>query len=514
MICGGEVQKEKAFFVLGYSEKVPNATGETRTYLPPISIQIVIHCRTYRGEGRYRQNLRSEHRNWESVERKGSTRNVAYPPKAPWGVSVNGCKQKREFGAITVKSPVAACSHIKSVQVRIITQADTVIVRFSGETGVKSEWTKRIYQKQLLENIKYTLEAQDLKPAKLVRMRGRIYIQTPKAAQTAQALTRVFGISSLSPAKQTTAETADITQTALQAAEEAIEENTTFAVRCHRVGTHPYTSQDICRMLGEQILSHLQQKNPKVNLTTPQITLTVEIREQEAYVYTQTIQASGGFPVGTQAKTVCLLSGGIDSPVACWLTLKRGSPPTPIYIDNTPYTDEHARQKAIENAQQLSQWSAGKIRKMYIVPNGENIKTIQQKTPAKFTCLLCKRLMYRIAQEIAQKENALGIVTGEAVGEQASQTMHNLFVIDQAATQMPIHRPLLGFDKLETEALAKKIGTYEISIKKEQGCTAAPSMPSTQARLNMVKDAEAALNITEMVKAALAATVVVDLKRD
>jgi thiamine biosynthesis protein ThiI len=398
-----------------------------------------------------------------------------------------------------------------ATQVRISTQTDTVIVRFSGETGVKSEWTKRVYQKQLIENIKFTLKTQNLQPAQLSRTRGRIYIKTPQAAETAMALTRVFGISSLSPAKQSTAQQADITQTALQAAEEAIGENTTFAVRCHRVGTHPYTSQDICRMLGEQILENLQQRNPKVNLTNPQATVTVEIRDQEAYTYTQTIPASGGFPLGTQAKTVCLLSGGIDSPVACWLTMKRGSPQIPVFIDNSPFTDERTRLKAIEIAQKLSQWSSGQMRKMYIVPNGENMNIIQQKTPTRFTCLLCKRLMYRIAEEIAQKEDAFGIVTGEAIGEQASQTMHNLFAIDQAATRFPIHRPLLGFDKLETEALAKKIGTYEISIKKDQGCTAAPSMPSTQARLNVVMDAEANVNIGEMVKSALVKAAVIEL---
>ncbi|MCW4019206.1 MAG: tRNA 4-thiouridine(8) synthase ThiI [Candidatus Bathyarchaeota archaeon] len=368
-----------------------------------------------------------------------------------------------------------------------------------------------MYEKKLVENIKFALKTQNLKPAAVVRARGRIYVKTPAAAETAQALTRVFGISSVSPAKQTTAEQADITETALQAAEAAIKENATFAVRCHRVGTHPYTSQDICRMLGEKILDHLQSRSPKVNLTNPEVTVTVEVRDKEAYVYAESLSAYGGFPLGTHAKTVCLLSGGIDSPVACWLFMKRGSPQIPIYVDNSPFTDEHARQKAFEVAKKLKGWSTGYMRKMYIVPNGENMKAIQEKAPARFTCLLCKRLMYRIAEGIAEKENAFGVVTGEAIGEQASQTMHNLFAIDEAATRFPIHRPLLGFDKLETEAIAKKIGTYEINIQKDKGCSAAPSSPATQAKLIQVKEAEEKLDIQAMVNETMKKVKVLDL---
>ena len=383
------------------------------------------------------------------------------------------------------------------------TEADTVIVRLSGEIGVKSEWTRRTYEHQLVKNMKHALASKNLKPKAIVRARGRIYVHAQNAMETAKALTKVFGISSVSPAKQTTSELTDIYQTALAIAETSLTENAKFAVRCHRVGTHPYSSQEVCRNLGEQILEHLKNRNPKVNLTNPNVTVTVEIRDQEAYVYAQSLPAQGGFPLGTQARTVVLLSGGIDSPVACWLTMKRGSPPIPIYIDNTPYTDERTKQKAIDTARKLQEWSTGYLRKMYIVPNGENIKAIQEKTPARFTCLLCKRLMYRIAERIADAENALGIVTGEAIGEQASQTMHNLYAIDEAATHFPIHRPLLGFDKLETEAIARKIGTFEISIMKAKGCSAAPSMPATQARLNAVKEAETKLDMAAIMDSAL-----------
>ncbi len=363
----------------------------------------------------------------------------------------------------------------------------------------------------MLKNIKYALKKSSLKPEAIIRMRGRIYIKTQAASQATQTLTRVFGVSSVSPAKQTTSDLNAIAETALTTAEATIQEGTSFAVRCHRVGTHPYSSVDLCRELGKQIQTKLKHRNPTVNLTTPDTTLTVEVRDAEAYVYAETLQGSGGFPLGSQAKSVCLLSGGIDSPVACWLVMKRGSPIIPIYVDNSPFTDDTTKQKAIQTAKKLQEWSAGFIRKIYIVPNGENMKKIQREAPARFTCLLCKRLMYRIAEQIAQIEKAYGIITGEAIGEQASQTMHNLYAIDEAAKLYPIHRPLLGFDKIETEAVARKIGTFEISIQKAKGCTAAPSQPATQAKLQAVKEAEEKLNIAEMVQAALRATEVLML---
>ncbi len=388
---------------------------------------------------------------------------------------------------------------------------DTIIVRFSGEIGIKSEWTRRVYEKQALQNLKQTLKEADLKPLTIERLRGRIYLKTDKPFETAKVLTRVFGITSVSPAKQTTSDFKIMTQATLTMVDPIIKNHTTFAVRCHRVGTHPYTSVEICRDLGEQILEAYKTRSPKVNLTNPEVTITVEVRDQEAYVYAQTLQGAGGFPVDTQAKTVCLLSGGIDSPVACWLTMKRGCPSVPVYVDNFPYTDEVSKQKAINTARKLKEWSAGYIKKMYIVPNGENMTEIMQKTPERFTCLFCKRLMYRIAEHIADIENAVGIVTGESIGEQASQTMQNLYVIDQAATKYPIHRPLLGFDKKETEDIARKVGTYNVSIIRTQGCSAVPSMPSTQAKMEAIKEAEKSIEMEKMAETAVKAAQIIQL---
>jgi len=351
----------------------------------------------------------------------------------------------------------------------------------------------------IFRNINNTVSHFGFAYEKMTRKRGRIYIEASDPQKIANAMTRVFGISSVSVATKTTSDVEEILQTTMEAAEKTIKANSTFAVRCHRVGTHSFSSVDICREAGARIQAALKNRTPVVNLTNPQHTINVEIREGEAYVFTETLSGAGGFPVGSQGKLVCLLSGGIDSPVAAWLAMKRGCPITPIYMDNMPFTDETTRDRALETARKLFEWSVGYPRKVYVVPHGKNLQRFMEEAPRKFTCLLCKRMMYRIAERVADIEGAEGIVTGEAIGEQASQTITNLRALDDAATTYPIHRPLLGFDKTETEKLARKIGTFQISTQKAKSCSAAPDQPATQAKLQMVKEAEKELDIKRMV---------------
>jgi thiamine biosynthesis protein ThiI len=373
-------------------------------------------------------------------------------------------------------------------------------VRFGGEIGIKSDWTRRIYEGLLLKNIKRILEYSGLEFTRIFHLPGRIYIKTSNSEQTASRLTRLFGISSVSPAIQTSSKMEMIVETALDVGRAKISGQSTFAVRCHRVGTHSYSSIDLCREVGKQILTNFTDRNLRVDLTNPGFTLNIEARDKEAYIYTEAMRGAGGFPIGSQSRVVGLLSGGLDSPVACWLVMKRGCPLTPIYMDNTPLTDEAGIDKAVGIARRLFEWSIGCSTKMYIVPHGKNLENFIERAPRKLTCLLCKRMMYRIAERIADIERAEGIVTGEAIGEQASQTITNLRVLDEAAVRYPVHRPLLGFDKTETEQLARKIGTFDLSISKAKSCSGAPSQPATSAKLEKVKEAEAKLNIDSMVK--------------
>jgi thiamine biosynthesis protein ThiI len=377
---------------------------------------------------------------------------------------------------------------------------DSVVVRFGGEMGVKGEWTRRTYEKLLMRNIKRILKHHGVSYEKLIHKRGRIYIETENAEETALRLTRVLGISSVSPAVRTSSEMDKIVRVAVELAHAVLAEGSSFAVRCHRVGKQLYTSMEVCRDVGEHILKKLTDRNLRVNLTNPQHTISVEVREDYAYVFSETLHGVGGFPLGSQPKIVGLLSGGVDSSVACWLTMKRGCPLIPLYLDNAPFTDKDTTARALDVAKKLFSWSIGFPRKIYVVPHGKNLQVLMNKSPKKLTCILCKRIMYRIAERVAEIERAEGVVTGEAIGEQASQTLHNLRVLNEAAVNHPIHRPLLGFDKGETEELARKIGTFEISIRKAKRCSAAPKRPATKAKLEAVKQAEQKLDTKRMVE--------------
>jgi len=390
---------------------------------------------------------------------------------------------------------------------------DTVIVRFGGEIGIKSEWTRKSYENLILKNIKKALTFHNINLEEFSRRSGRIYIKTKAPIEISEKLVKVFGISSVSPAIETTSNLEDIEEKSLELAKEKLGENAKFAVRCRRIGSHPYTSMDVCRRVGQIILDELATRKLKVDLENPDVEIQIEIREDKAYVYSEVLHGPGGFPLGSQPKLVCLLSGGIDSPVACWLVMKRGAPITPIYFDNYPFTDETTLKRAVKVAEKLAEWAIGYPMKLYIVPHGPNLIEIREKCPERLTCILCKRMMYRMAEEIARKEKAEGIVTGESIGEQASQTLWNLKVLDEAAKQYPVYRPLIGFDKVETERIAKKIGTYEISIQKAKGCEAVPKRPATRASLKNVIKAEKALDIESMVRSSIKNAKILDVSR-
>lgn len=201
----------------------------------------------------------------------------------------------------------------------------------------------------------------------------------------------------------------------------------------------------------------------------------------------------------SKGKVVCLVSGGMDSPVAAWLILRKGYVPIFIFYDNYPFTDETTKQRAIDAVKKLSEYASVRPIKLYIVPHGEDLADILRNCPRKLTCLFCRRMMYRLGKEIAEREGADAIVTGEIIGEHASQTLRNLHV-ESTAVDFCILRPLLCFDKHEVEKLARKIGTFEISARHALCCSAPPRKPRTSARMEEVVDAERNLDISYMIK--------------
>jgi len=202
-----------------------------------------------------------------------------------------------------------------------------------------------------------------------------------------------------------------------------------------------------------------------------------------------------------KGKVVCLVSGGIDSPVAAWLAMKKGLTPLFVYFDNSPFTDETTQQRALEAVKKISQYTREKDIKLYIVSHGDDLADILRNCPRNLTCVLCRRMMYRVAEKIALKEGAEALVTGEIIGEHASQTLINLRVETEALSKaVTMVRPLIGMNKTEVESIARKIGTFDSSTKPASCCTGPPPKPRTRARLEEVHKAEKRLNIEEMIK--------------
>jgi thiamine biosynthesis protein ThiI len=385
-----------------------------------------------------------------------------------------------------------------------------VLVRY-GEIGIKSERTRSRYERILIENIKAMLEFHRISYAGIKREWGRIFIYTEanNAREIAQAASRVFGVTSSSPTAVIQPKLESIARAASDIAAEFLGEGGTFGIRARRAGMHSFSSRDIAIKTGDAILEKLKPKNVKVDLNNPKLEIFIEARQNNAYIFTETFEGVGGLPLGTQEKMAALISGGIDSPVAAWLMMKRGCELIAIYFNNSPYTNETTRQRAFACIAKLKEWSPKRELKTYEVPHGVNLAEFKAKAE-KLTCVLCKRMMYRIAREIALKEGALGIVTGSSLGQVASQTASNLYV-ESYGIDFPVYHPLIGFDKMQVAEVARKIGTFELSIQKAASCSAVPSYPATHAKLEDVLKVERQVDIASLVKASLEKASIIDI---
>jgi thiamine biosynthesis protein ThiI len=356
----------------------------------------------------------------------------------------------------------------------------SVLLRF-GEIGIKSNQTRRRMTNLLIGHVESALRENEVPFEKVHSVYGRIYIDTKKAIEAAEVAAKVFGIVSTSPVIETSAEMDEILDTGEQLAKAEFKKGLSFSVGARRIGEHPFSSQDLRERLGERILEGIPELELKVNLSNPEQSIYVEVREGKAHLFTQTIKGVGGMPTGSQGKVVCTISTGLDSPIAAYKVMKRGCIPVFLHLDNTPYADENCSEIAVKQAQLLAKYIHGFEVKMYIVPHAPDIEEARKHASEKMTCLFCKRNMLRIAREIAIQEGADAIVTGEIIGEQASQTTANLRVIEQAVTDFPILRPLAGEDKVDIEHLGQQIGTYEFAKEGASCCTLNPKYPAVRA---------------------------------
>jgi thiamine biosynthesis protein ThiI len=276
-----------------------------------------------------------------------------------------------------------------------------------------------------------------------------------------------------------------------------IEKAKTFAVRMKRVGKHAFSSNEKAIEYGDLIRGEFPHL--KVNLATPDKEIHIEIRANEAYLYDTVTKAVGGLPLGVEGTLVALVSGGIDSPVAAWMMMKRGCRILPVFVALDTFLDETTIARAERVVEVLAKYQPGihltVIRDSYLAAAKQELV---RRHLEKYTCLFCKRRMYRVATALAVQAGAKGIVTGESLGQVASQTLDNLVVLTDAASEVPIHRPLIGFDKEETMKIAREIGTFSESTSKASGCKAVPSGPSTKAKLATILEIEAKLEATKM----------------
>ena len=334
---------------------------------------------------------------------------------------------------------------------------ELIMIKYGELTTKKAN--RKIFINILTQNVEKILKNEDVE---ITKDSVRMFIRCNDAHKIASILQKVFGIHGIVIAYKVNNNIEDVLNKSL----EIMDKNKhTFKVITKRADkNYPIHSMDYSRKLGGLILKN---SNFKVDVHNPNITLTVEIRTEGTFVYTDEIKGAGGYPVGVQGKGLLMLSGGIDSPVAGYLTLKRGVNVECLYFESPPHTSEEAKNKVIKLASIINEYS-GRV-KVHIVPFTEIQEAIFKNCPDTYMITIMRRMMYRIAALYAEKIGAKILINGESIGQVASQTLDSMVCINNV-TNMPVIRPVACFDKLEIIDIAKKINTYDTSILPYEDC--------------------------------------------
>ena len=345
---------------------------------------------------------------------------------------------------------------------------------------------------------------------------GRVFVECPDNfdyEETVEAMQRVFGISSICPVVVIDDTDWEILTKGVGDYVDAMypDKNITFKVMAKRADkNYPLTSPDICKEMGDYLLRRFPEL--KVDVREPEVRINVEVRKK-SYVYSIVIPGPGGMPVGTNGKAMLLLSGGIDSPVAGYMISKRGVAMAAVYFHAPPYTSERAKQKVVDLAKKISGYT-GKMR-LYVVNFTDIQLEIYEKCPHDELTIIMRRYMMRIAERFAEKENCLGLVTGESIGQVASQTMHSLASTNEVCS-MPVYRPLVAFDKKDIVDVAIKIDTYDTSIQPYEDCCTifVAKHPVTKPNLKKIRNSEMRLGeyINELVDTAIKTVEIIEIE--
>ncbi|MBS4030364.1 MAG: tRNA 4-thiouridine(8) synthase ThiI [Clostridiales bacterium] len=383
-----------------------------------------------------------------------------------------------------------------------------LLIRY-GEIGLKGK-NRKFFENKLTANIKRSLLG--IAECRIQQYRGRNFVEVLEGdtAAVIRRLQQVFGIVSLSPVAIAELDIESIKAVAARELGKVAKPGMTFKVETKRANKRfPLRSPEVSRDVGEYLLDHVPGLT--VDVHHPDQVLDVEIRDHETYIYTQRIPGPGGLPVGASGKGLLLISGGIDSPVAGWMTMKRGVTLEALHFHSFPFTSERAKEKVVDLTRVLTGYG-GKIL-LHVAHFTEIQKELRLKCPEKLTVTLMRRMMFRIAERLAEQRGALALITGESLGQVASQTMESIHVIEHVTT-IPVFRPLIGMDKEEIVNISRRIDTYDISIRPYEDCCTVflPEFPVTRPRLADVEEAEKALDIEALVTESLEKTETIEIR--
>ena len=386
-------------------------------------------------------------------------------------------------------------------------QYQSFLIKYA-EIGTKGK-NRFMFEDALIKQIRFALREVD-GSFEVTKESGRIYVTAEgdyDYDDTIEALKRVFGIADICPMVQIDdRDYENLKKHVVEYMDKVYpDKNLTFKVVARRGDKrYPVSSDQINRDMGEAILEAFPQM--RVDVHNPDVLLRVEIR-QKVNIFSLMIPGPGGMPVGTNGKAMLLLSGGIDSPVAGYMIAKRGVKIDAVYFHAPPYTSDRAKQKVVDLAKLVARYSGPMD--LHVVNFTDIQLYIYEKCPHEELTIIMRRYMMRIAQAIADKNGAIGLITGESIGQVASQTLQSLAATNEVCT-MPVYRPVIGFDKQEIVDVSEKIGTYETSIQPFEDCCTifVAKHPVTKPNINVIRNSERHLEekIDELVKTALETT--------
>nr|WP_317449729.1 tRNA uracil 4-sulfurtransferase ThiI [uncultured Sellimonas sp.] len=389
----------------------------------------------------------------------------------------------------------------------------TFLIKY-GEIAIKGK-NRYMFEDALVRQIRFALRNTE-GTFRVHKCQGRIYVDCDgyyDYDETVESLKKVFGIVGICPVVRTEVkEFEELKKDVVAYMDEAYpDKNLTFKVESRRAKkTYPVNSMEMNCDLGEAILDAFPET--RVDVHNPDVLLNVEVRE-EVYIYSHIIPGPGGMPIGTNGSAMLLLSGGIDSPVAGYMVAKRGVGLEAVYFHAPPYTSERAKQKVVDLAKKVAAYT-GPIR-LHVVNFTDIQLYIYDKCPHDELTIIMRRYMMRIAETIAKENDCLGLITGESIGQVASQTMQSLLVTNEVCT-LPVYRPLIGFDKQEIVEISEKIDTYETSILPYEDCCTifVAKHPVTRPKLDIIKRSETRMSedIDRLVQEALDTTEVINVE--